>query len=89
MSLPPEVQVCPQALTLALLSSQAHIPPSLFPGKILGSTWKRELNRWPQRRMDMWETDRHRWTHLKKTEAEAGATLLLLPTVTTSPNHGN
>lgn len=37
----------------------------------------------------MWETDRHRWTHLKRTEAEAGATLLLLPTVTTSPNQGN
>lgn len=40
-------------------------------------------------RMDMWETDRHRWTHLRRTEADAGATLLLLPTVTTSPNHGN
>lgn len=23
--------------------------------------------------MDMWETDRHRCTHLKRTEAEAGA----------------
>lgn len=34
----------------------------------------------------MWETDRHRWTHWKRAEAETGAMLLFVATVNTSPS---
>lgn len=55
------------------------LSPSFFPGKILGSTQKRERNRWARHRVGMWGTERHTDGHTRGgVQAGAGATLLLL-----------
>lgn len=44
--------------SLSFSSLPSLHPPGFFPGKILGSTRKREKNRWARHRMGMWGTKR-------------------------------